>query len=91
VHDFNLYLVNWRGAQFTIYEGNHPNDRGVTPSKTPLRLPLDPSATLRLHEGRGSVFLKIGEGWPEYLDVMGPCASESRCAAALFAGKLRKK
>ncbi len=90
VHDFNLYRVEWRGDHFTIYEGNHPDD-GAEASKTPLSLPLDRSATLRLREGRGSVLLKIGEEWPAYLDVMGPCASKTVCSAAVFAGKLRRR
>jgi hypothetical protein len=90
VHDFNLYGVEWQGNSFTIYEGNHPQSRAEA-SKSPLTLPLDKSATLRVLEGRGSVLIKIGEEWPTYLDVMGPCGSGTACAAARFAEKLRRR
>ena len=78
VEDFNLYRVERQGQQFRIYEGNHP-DLGAA-ARTPLRLPLDPKANLAVRGGRGSVLLRIRKnGWPSFIEISGPCASERQC------------
>ncbi|HEV2079238.1 MAG TPA: hypothetical protein VGR19_05000 [Allosphingosinicella sp.] len=85
MEDFNLYKVDWQGTQFTLYEGNHPQNRKDT---QPFRLPIDEAASLSFGEGRGSIVINVKEGWPAYLDVMGPCQSRQRCLLQTFAAKL---
>lgn len=36
----------------------------------------------------GSVILNVGKGWPNFLEVSGPCASKEDCAVKAFAAKI---
>ena len=97
VEDFNLYQVEWRETRFGIYEGNQPQ-RADEARSTPLRLPIDDSATLYVSEAGGNVLVEImsecGIGkscWPQFLDVMGPCRSTADCEVAAFAAELSRR
>lgn len=59
VEDFNIYRVAWRGAQFGIYEGNHPR---ASNDRTPVRLPVGKSASLSVSNGRGTLIVGTGNG-----------------------------
>lgn len=37
---------------------------------------------------QGSVLLRTGKPWPNFLEVSGPCASKQDCAVRSFAAKL---
>lgn len=88
--DFNLYEVIWRGQQFRIYEGNHP-DVG-TVARTTIGLPLDSAARLVTVKGEGSVILGLNRPvFPFYLDIMGPCASTRSCSAVDLAKSIRRR
>jgi hypothetical protein len=87
VEDFNLYQVAWRGAQFGIYEGNHPRGRDDV-SGSVVRLPGGRAGTLRLSGGHGNVILDTQNDWPAYLSVMGPCRSTEDCSVKSLALEL---
>jgi hypothetical protein len=89
VEDFNLYQIDWKGARFGIYEGNHPQRRADV--KQPINLPIDPAASIDVQDGRGSIIVSIGKHWPAYLDVMGPCKGSAHCLVTDFAHGLRKR
>jgi hypothetical protein len=36
----------------------------------------------------GSVVLTVGKGWPNFLEISGPCASMENCAVKSFATKI---
>ena len=79
VEDFNLYRVRRGSGLFVIYEGNQPQRRD---SAHGVKVPLDPSASLTIDGGRGSVLLRTGRrNWPIYLEISGPCGEPGRCAA----------
>jgi hypothetical protein len=39
---------------------------------------------------KGSIVIPWAEGWPTYLEVNGPCASPSNCAAKSFAAEITR-
>jgi|GEM_PF-1155197 len=80
VPDFNLYDVLRLHQHFVIYEGNFPQT-GKTPRLT-VKLPMNKPATLAIADERGSVIVQIQDrGWPEFLDINGPCRSAEECPA----------
>lgn len=40
---------------------------------------------------RGSIVIPWAQGWPNYLEVTGPCASPSTCAARAFAAEITRR
>lgn len=39
----------------------------------------------------GSILIPWAKGWPSYLEVSGPCASPSNCAAKSFAAEITRR
>ena len=61
---------------FNLYQVEEAGNRFVIyEGNHPQRLP-------------GSVVLTVGNDWPSYLEVNGPCASEESCAVRSFAAKI---
>ncbi len=86
--DFNVHDVSWMGQRFGIYEGNHPQ-KGDQGSRAAVKLRIDSKAHIGVAEGRGSIIVATGKGWPAFLDVMGPCRSDRDCTLVKFAEGLR--
>jgi hypothetical protein len=40
---------------------------------------------------KGSVIIPIDQGWPNYVEVNGPCASPQNCAVQSFAAKISRR
>ena len=40
---------------------------------------------------QGSIVLPWAQGWPNYLEISGPCASPSNCAAKSFAAQITRR
>ena len=87
VEDFNLYQVAWRGAQFSIYEGNHPQGKDDVGGSV-VGLPGNRAGTLRVHDGQASIIFDTQNTWPAYLDVMGPCKSTEDCPVKSLAREI---
>jgi hypothetical protein len=85
--DFNNYQVTWRGAEFNIYEGNHPQVQNDA-SASVVRLPGDRAGTLRVRGDRGSLIFDTQNDWPAYLKVMGPCQSTEDCPVKSLAQEI---
>ena len=90
VEDFNFYRMNWHGHLVEIYEGNQPMKRPEATSTT-VKLPINSASTLRLYEGGGSILIRMGDDWPEFLEVLGPCSSPKQCPVASFAAELSRR
>lgn len=78
-----LYDVAWRGAEFTIHEGNRRSM--LDGARYGLRLRIDEQASLRIKDGLGSVTMKTGLERPSHVDVRGACTTLDDCPAAALA------
>ena len=39
----------------------------------------------------GSIVIEWAEGWPDYLEITGPCVSPSNCAVTAFAAEITRR
>lgn len=80
--DFNTYQVKWDSKQFGIYEGDFPTLSHSPPE--PIVLPVDGDAKLWVGDDMGIVNARVGDGWPRFLEITGPCWSLADCPVADF-------
>lgn len=77
VADFNLYQVQWSGERLGIYEGDHPDFSRQGAER--ISITLDPNAALLIDGEQAQVLARIGNEWPQFVHITGPCSSRSDC------------
>jgi hypothetical protein len=88
VEDFNTYQLEWDGNRIGIYEGDFPT-LSHSPVET-IDIAVDRQAELRIGDGLGIVSVKLGDEWPRFLEITGPCSSSDDCVVAEFAKSLTR-
>jgi len=84
--DFNTYQFEWGGNRFGIYEGDFPTLSHS--SSEPIVIAVGSHAELRIGDSLSIVSARLGDEWPRFLEVTGPCSSKDDCAVADFAKSL---
>jgi hypothetical protein len=87
--DFNTFQMQWRGSHFDIYEGNFPDLYHGEVER--ISIPLDADAEFHISGDEGHIKARIGDDWPRFVGVRGPCSSRTHCAAAEAATALTRR